>query len=143
MKMKKTVKAEKETVTKMDGQHQEGMISQQKPDMESRKAHPWKDEIREALKIIFELQLEILKLDDPLSLLNQTAFWVDRLTAKNFDPSEFHRINEQYSMIMCTLDLRNKKHQRKKRTSRPVGRSTRTAMPARPARNRREARRRP
>ena len=68
----------------------------------SRNAHPvMQDQIRKALKIIFELQLDILKLDDWLSHLATTAFWVIRLTAEDLRPDEFHRICKQNMVCSC------------------------------------------
>jgi hypothetical protein len=143
--MKKSYKAE-ETATKMDGQHPEGMNGPHKSVIESRrKADPLKDEIGEALKNIFKLQLEILQLGDPLQYVHQlhaTAFWVTRLMADDFKPTEVYKINNTYSLLLSVLDL-PKKHQRKKRNARPVAHPTPAATRARPARARREARRRP
>jgi hypothetical protein len=111
-------------------------------DKPSRNAHPVvQDGIRKALKIIFELQLEILKLDDSLSHLRNTAFWVTRLTAEDFHPDEFHMINKQYTML--NFIVTHKKNRRKKRNSRPVAHPTPTAVRAAPAHVRRKARRRP
>ena len=109
----------------------------------SRNAHPvMQDQIRKALKIIFELQLDILKLDDWLSHLATTAFWVIRLTAEDLKPDEFHGICKQYGMLMCIVAL-DKKHERKKRNSRPMAHPTPTVVRAAPAHVRRKARRRP
>jgi len=99
------------------------------------------DKIRKALKIIFELQLDILKVDDWRSHLATTTFWVTRLTAEDFHPDEFHRISKQYGMLTCIIAL-DKKHQRKKRNSRPIAHPTPTAVRAAPAHVRRKARRR-
>ena len=108
----------------------------------SRNAHSvMQDKIRKALKIIFELQPDILKLDDWLSHLATTTFWVTRLTAEDFHPDEFHRISKQYGMLTCIIAL-DKKHQRKKRNSRPIAHPTPTAVRAAPAHVRRKARRR-